>query len=74
MEVIRIKDLLQNIWAFCVNCEYRHQLSHKVYPDIKIVKCIKIERILWLGYVMQMERRVPAKKALDDDYHKSEML
>ena len=51
------------------NGEYRRRMNHELYelyPDIDVVKVIKISRLRWLGHVSRMAETDPARKIFED--------
>ena len=66
------RKILRKIYGpICVNGEYRRRMNqelYELYPDMHIVKRIKIQRLRWLGHVGRMSEDTPALKAFDDKY------
>ena len=58
--------ILRKIYGpFCDREEWRirwNQELYEIYDDIDVVKCIKIQRLRWLGHVARIDSSNPVRK------------
>ena len=64
------RKILRKIYGPIIeNGEYRRRWNHELYelyPDIDVVRRVKIDRLRWLGHVSRMDQNEPARKVFED--------
>ena len=64
------RKILRKIYGPIIeNGEYRRRWNHELYelyPDIDVVRRVKIARLRWLGHVSRMDQNEPARKVFED--------